>query len=392
MKSRVLSILFLLLVWNSSASAQVNIRIFADMTPESAIFSVTSGEYEVNTFSDNNWIIRPGTLVAITKFKGKLAIKVMNDNALICDSVYFSGRSGKDFFSLRANGQSPLRQSYSGELKCLPDFGSLLLINICDIESYIAGVVKSEGGSGKNPEYFKTQAVIARTYLYRYIDKHASDHFNLCDNTHCQAFNGITDDAIITRAAFETRGEVILGPDNLPIISAFHSNCGGETSASEDVWLTSQPYLRKVKDPHCLASRNSRWNKSIGLEDWITYLKKAGFTDNKADPSLLNFSQITRSTEYKAGSLSIPLRQIRHDLDLRSTFFSVAVAGDSVIFKGRGYGHGVGLCQEGAMAMADKGFNYKQIINFYYTNVRISFFIPPLGGSTALAGRGVFQN
>jgi stage II sporulation protein D len=137
------------------------------------------------------------------------------------------------------------------------------------------------------------------------------------------------------------------------------------------VWLASQTYLKKVKDPYCLTSRNARWNKSIGLEEWIAYLRRSGYSGDARNVSLLNFSQITRSTEYKAGSFSIPLRQIRHDLDLRSTFFSVAVAGDSVIFKGRGYGHGVGLCQEGAMAMAAKGFNYRQIIGFYYTGVRV---------------------
>jgi len=380
MKSRILSILFLLLVCNSSVSAQVRIRIFADQTPVSAVFSVTKGEYELNTFSDNNWIVKAGTLVAISKFNDRLAVKVMNDKGIICDSVLLSGRTGKDIFSVRTYGKTQLKHSYSGDLMCLPDFGTLLLINKCDIESYIAGVVKSEGGSGKNPEYFKTQAVIARTYLYRYIDKHAADHFNLCDNTHCQAFNGLTSDTLIIRAALETKGEVILGPDTIPIIAAFHSNCGGETSPSEDVWLASQPYLRKVKDPYCLTSRNARWNTSIGLEDWIAYLRKSGYTENAGNASLLNFSQITRSTDYKAGSFSLPLRQIRNDLGLRSTFFSVAVSGDSVIFKGRGYGHGVGLCQEGAMAMAGKGFNYRQIIAFYYTGVFVGPPTPLKGG------------
>jgi stage II sporulation protein D len=361
------------LLFAGSLSAQVKIRIFADQTPTSAVFSVTAGEYELNTFSDNRWIVKAGTLVAISKFKDRLAVKVMNDNGIICDSILLSGRTGKDIFSVRTYGKTQLKQSYSGDLKCLPDFGTLLLINICDIESYIAGVVKSEGGSGKNPEYFKTQAVIARTYLYRYIDKHAADHFNLCDNTHCQAFNGLTSDSLIIRAALETKGEVILGPDTLPIIAAFHSNCGGETSPSEYVWLSSQSYLSKVKDPYCLASRNARWNKSVSLEEWIAYLRKSGYTDDKNNVSLLNFSQITRSTDYKVGSFSLPLHQIRNDLNLRSTFFSVAVNGDSVIFKGRGYGHGVGLCQEGAMAMAAKGFNYKQIIGFYYTGVRVDY-------------------
>jgi stage II sporulation protein D len=68
----------------------------------------------------------------------------------------------------------------------------------------------------------------------------------------------------------------------------------------------------------------------------------------------------------------MPLSTIRSDLNLRSTFFTVIAVGDSIILKGKGYGHGVGLCQEGAMEMAAKGFNYKQIIDFYYFGVLIS--------------------
>jgi stage II sporulation protein D len=129
----------------------------------------------------------------------------------------------------------------------------------------------------------------------------------------------------------------------------------------------------------------------MSLTEWTGYLRKSGYNGNVDDASLLNFSQITRLNFYKAGSFSIPFRQIRSDLNLRSTFFSIAVEGDSVILTGRGYGHGVGLCQEGAMVMAAKGFSYRQIIGFYYKNVRISVFIPPSEGNPTVAGRGVFQ-
>ncbi|MCX6335496.1 MAG: SpoIID/LytB domain-containing protein [Bacteroidia bacterium] len=380
-----------IILFTSKASAQVKIRIFADQTPESAVFSVTTGEYEINSFNGTPRTVKQGTLLVISKFNVKLAIKIMNEKVFVCDSLLLSGRSGKDLFSLRTFGTVPLRQNYSGDLKCLSDLGTLIFINNCDIESYIAGVVKSEGGSGKDPEYFKTQAVIARTYMYRYFNKHAADHFNLCDNTHCQAFNGLTSDSLIIKAVLETKGEVILGPDSALIISAFHSNCGGETSRSEDVWLTSQPYLKKVTDPHCQSSRNARWRKAFSIDDWTGYLRKSGYNATNGNTSLLNFSQMTRTKDYKTGSFSLPLQQIRNDLNLRSTFFSVVVVGDSVILKGRGYGHGVGLCQEGAMEMAAKGFDYRQIIGFYYTNVRISDFIPPSGGNPVSPGRGVFQ-
>ncbi|MCX6330485.1 MAG: SpoIID/LytB domain-containing protein [Bacteroidia bacterium] len=372
MKVKLFIILILVISLHYHSSAQIKIRVFANQTPESAVFSITGGEYEINSFTGNNLTVKKGTLIIISKLREKIAVKVMNEKGFVCDSILFTGKTGNDSFSLRINEKTPVRQFYSGDLHCFPDLTTLVFINIPDIETYIAGVVKAEGGSGKNIEYFKTQAIIARTYMYRYFDKHLTDRYNLCDNTHCQAFNGITSDSLIIRAARETAGQVILAPDSTLIISAFHSNCGGETSSSEDVWLTGQTYLKKVTDPYCLASRNAKWQAGISLTDWLSYLKKNGYSGKTDDITLLNFSQLKRLTNYRIGDFTIPLRQIRTDLNLRSTFFSLYVEGDSVIFKGRGYGHGVGLCQEGAMVMASKGFDYKQIINFYYTGVFIS--------------------
>lgn len=351
------------------ASGQVRIRLFSGSDPGLALYTVVGGNYELNGFNGEPQEITTGEIVIISGFNDRLFIKTRNKKGFVSDSVFLSGKTGNDSFSLRVNGNC---QYYSGDLQCFHDLGALLIVNICDIESYIAGVVRAEGGSGKNIEYFKTQAVIARTYMYKYFEKHITDRFNLCDNIHCQAFSGVTNDTLITRSALETKGQVILGPDSTLIISAFHSNCGGETSPPEDVWLTAQPYLKKITDPFCTGSRNAKWQMNMSLEEWTGYLKKMGYTGDTASSSLLNFSQKSRLNDYKAGGFSIPLRQIRTDLKLRSTFFSLSVTGDSVVFNGRGYGHGVGLCQEGAMMMALKGFDYKQIINFYYTGVIIS--------------------
>jgi len=364
--------IFLLAVFCTISSAQVKIRLFANQAPESAVLSVTEGTYELNLFNGEILSVFKNEPVIITRYNGKLAVKKRNSKGFVCDSLILKGKTGNDSFSLMMNGESHLRQNYSGDLQCLPDLGTLVFINISDVEKYISGVVMAEGGAGKNLEYFKTQAIIARTYMYKYFDKHSSDKYNVCDNTHCQAYNGFSTDTLLNKATLETRGLVILDKDSSLIISAFHSNCGGETSSSDDVWLSGQPYLKSVVDPYCITSRNATWRKSYPVNEWLSYIRKSGYKGNIENPSIFNFHQDSRLTDYKIGSLKIPLRTIREDLNLRSTFFSVFAVGDSIILKGRGYGHGVGLCQEGAMEMAARGFNYKQIIDFYYFGVLIS--------------------
>jgi stage II sporulation protein D len=351
---------------------QVSVRLFSSQSPESAVFSVTEGRYELITFNGRNLRVTKSENVIISRYNGKLAVKTRSENGFICDSLLLLGKTGNDYFSLRINGHIPVRQYYSGDLKCFPDLGTLLLINNCDVESYISGVVKAEGGSGKNKEYFKTQSIIARTYMYKYFDRHLSDRYNVCDNTHCQVFNGLSSDTIINKAALETKRLVILSRDSTIISSAFHSNCGGETSTSEDVWLASQPYLKSVADPYCLSSRNARWEKRLSMDEWFALLKRLGYEGQTIDPAAFIFIQNSRRIDYRTGSFKIPLGAVRSEMNLRSTFFSVLADGDSILLRGRGYGHGVGLCQEGAMSMAEKGFNWHQIIDFYYFNVLIT--------------------
>ncbi len=364
--------IFLFTVSCTVTSAQVKIRLFANQSPESAVFSVTEGAYNLDLFNGKIVKVSKEKPVIITRYNGKLAVKMRNGVGVVCDSLILTGGTGDDAFSLMANGKSHIKQYYSGDLQCFPDLGTLLFINNSDIEKYVAGVVMAEGGTGRSLEYFKTQAIIARTYMYKYFDKHKPDKYNVCDNTHCQAYNGMSSDTLLNKAAMETKGLVILKKDSTLIVSAFHSNCGGETSASDDVWLSGHSYLKSVVDPYCHLSKNARWQKSFSLNEWINYLRRQGYKGKSDDPSLFNFVQESRLTDYKTGSFTIPLRTMRSDLNLRSTFFSVYAMGDSIVLKGRGYGHGVGLCQEGAMVMASRGFNYLAIINFYYSGVIIS--------------------
>jgi stage II sporulation protein D len=369
---RLIALQLILASAGYSLSAQVRIRIFADKSTVSAVFSPLRGEYLLDIYDEKPFILKTGEPVILERYDGKIAVKVRDTHSFICDSLELKGLTGKDEFSLRNNGPQPVKQRYAGDLQCYPDFGKIVFVNTCEIEKYIAGVVKAEGGSGRYIEYIKTQALLARTYMYKYFHRHDLDSYNLCDNTHCQAFNGITTDSMIIRAAFETKGLVVLDNDSILINSAFHSNCGGETCSSGDVWLSDYSYLKKVTDPYCLNSPNAVWTKSLPLSEWRSYLAGSGLKNPGVDPSVYNFSQLTRQKDYRIGSFSLPFIKIRSDLNLRSAFFSVIVKDNMVVLRGRGYGHGVGLCQEGAMVMASKGFRFNDIIRFYFSGVIIT--------------------
>jgi len=372
MFTKLIFIQFLLIFLSAPVSGQVSIRIFADQKPLSAVFNVTEGKYELDVYDGKSLQLASDETVIFALYHGKIAVKTMNSKSFMCDSLIVRGLTGHDKFSFRVNGASTFRNFYGGDLKSLYDLGTMVFVNNCDIEQYIAGVVRTEGGPGKNLEFHKSQAVLARTYMYRHFERHIIDRYNLCDNTHCQAFNGISDDSVINRAALETKGLIILDSDSTLVLSAFHSNCGGETSISEDVWLSGHYYFKSVIDPYCRSSRNASWKKRIPLSEWEGYLKNSGFDFVEITPPSYNFQQTSRLNNYRVGSFSLPFRQIRNDLDLRSSFFSVIQEGDSIAFNGRGYGHGVGLCQEGAMVMAGRGFKFEGIIRFYYSGVIIT--------------------
>jgi stage II sporulation protein D len=372
MYKKLFFILFLIIFFSVISTGQVRVRIFAGEKPSSASLTIIDGNYELDVYDGKSISLTAGDPILLAMYENKIAVKIKSSVSFMCDSLTVKGLTGNDHFYFRINGGSQVRRIYSGDLQGISDLGVLVFINICDVEQYIAGVVRTEGGPGKKIEYLKSQAVIARTFLYKHYDRHLIDRYNLCDNTHCQAFNGISTDTLITRSALETKGLVVLDRDSTLIISAFHSNCGGETSTADFVWLAGHSYIKKVIDPYCINSANATWRKSIPLNEWETYLKKSGFVPAGTTALSYNFSQLTRQNNYRIGSFSLPFGQIRNDLNLKSAFFSVVKEGNLITFKGRGYGHGVGLCQEGAMVMAARGFKYSDIIRFYYSDVIIS--------------------
>ncbi len=220
MSKKLFLIQIILFVLSVTSSGQVRIRLFADQHSGSGMFTVSEGKYELDTWDGKSITLSKDDPVVFAIVNGKIAVKTKQSAGFMCDSLILKGLTGKDRFSLRVNGESRIRQQYSGDLQCISDLGIIIFINICDIEEYISGVVRAEGGL-RNIEYLKSQAVLARTYIYRNFNRHLIDRYNLCDNTHCQAFNGISTDSLVNRATSETRGLVLGRQRQHPYRSAF---------------------------------------------------------------------------------------------------------------------------------------------------------------------------
>lgn len=264
---------------------------------------------------------------------------------------------------------------YQDDLSFSVSEGFIKIINDIALDNYIAGVTEAEAGSRSSIEFYKVQAILARTFALAHLNKHILEGFSLCDQVHCQAYYGKPRDQNIYKALEATRGKVVVDENLNLIVAAFHSNSGGQTANSEDVWGSRTPYLRSIVDTFSIRMPNSKWERRMLKDDWLSYLKlKHNFpVENPAEKdAALNFTQDTRKIYLECNNYRVPLKNVRLDLQLKSTFFSVSqVNNDTVVLKGRGYGHGLGMCQEGAMRMVKLGYSYTDVLNFYYQDIQL---------------------
>jgi stage II sporulation protein D len=252
---------------------------------------------------------------------------------------------------------------------------ALRLINRIGLEKYISGTVEAEGGSVAFPEYYKAQAVIARTFAIKNFHRHAHEGFNLCDGVHCQAYNGKSRmNRQIYASVLATKDEILTDLNGKPAIAAYHACCGGITASASVEWNRNLPYLVPVKDPFCSGSKHHSWTKTIPLKEWITYLEKSDYYTSS--DNLYKFNDSGRHKYLDEKNKRLPLAEIRKAFQLKSSYFYVTAESDQITFHGHGYGHGLGLCQEGGMEMARVGYTYVDILMFYYRNVKIAISKP----------------
>lgn len=266
----------------------------------------------------------------------------------------------------------------------LTDTGEVIELGLDD---YIKGVLIGEVPASYEDEAIKAQAIVARTYtlykLYNSIGTHVNA--DMCDDVnHCQAYKSkeyafeCWDDEEeelkwnkIETAAESTSGKVIKYKGEL-INAFFHAHSGGMTEDVKFIWGREQiPYLKSVVS-----------DEGYDYADKVVYTKKdffdtlknkyQDFDDGLTNYSIDEFTSSGRVDKMTIGNKTFLGTEIRSLFGLRSTYFSLSVDGDNMVFTTKGYGHGVGMSQEGANYMALKGSNCEEIIKHYYTDVDVT--------------------
>lgn len=363
--------LFLVTFKLSANTDSLRIALFYTQ-PLSSVVLVPDGNYHLMLDSSVSQPVEPGEMLFFSIADGKVRVRTASNHIGSFNSVVLYSNNTTGAFKVMPTVPKLAARWYDDNAIFSCVNGKLLVVNQVEVEKYIAGVVEAEAGNSAKPEFYKAQVLLARTYALGHTEKHAAEGFNLCDDVHCQAFKGrSTRNPEIFKAAVATHRLVVADTTGKLIVAAFHSSCGGETANSEQVWPKAKYYLVTVTDPYCVGKRNSTWEKRFTTKDFIGYLSSKGFSSSSLTSEKLPYSQISRSTSYKIGRDSLAFSRMRNDLGLRSAFFTISSADGQVVIQGKGYGHGVGLCQIGAMEMAVRGMDYTAIINFYFKGVKI---------------------
>lgn len=141
-------------------------------------------------------------------------------------------------------------RTYAGYIECYRNSSNMSVINVIDLESYVKGVITYEMSSSWPKEALKAQAVCARNYALRNLDKHESNGFDICNGTHCQSYGGTTRSTASSDAAVDECAGMVLTYENKLAELYYHASSGGYTENSENVWVAKIPYLTGVSTPY----------------------------------------------------------------------------------------------------------------------------------------------
>jgi stage II sporulation protein D len=326
---------------------------------------------------------------------GELSLSVVGSQVKAGELQATTLRIEGELLTLRSG---KLTRDFPGALLVSASKAGLSLSNECSLERYTEGVLAGECPALFHPEAIRAMAVAARSYSYR---KGYLGTGELCDTTHCQVYRGVSGVKPSIHEAVEATAGLCALYDGEVIDAVYSADCGGYTEANENAWKGARPvpYLRAVEDApepqgqaFCAVNRSHQWTLSLTKARLQALFGKA---ERAVKLAILDFSESGRvrrlqlapdvpSQEMEAMTATAAAgkssrlfsgddwRKILGMANLKSLKFEVRECETGVQIAGRGYGHGVGLCQFGANGMGRQGYGYADILQHYYNGVSVA--------------------
>jgi stage II sporulation protein D len=323
--------------------------------------------------------LRPGEGFAFIFFDHDKAILKLRNLTEESEKITVVNQEGL----IQLFSQETSNRYYRGNLEI--EFKSrtgLQIINSVGLEDYVTSVIGSEMNF-REMDALKSQAVVSRTYSLWSIHKSAWPGFHLKDHEQNQVYKG----ELISRpdyaeAAKATAGEILMWSNKL-ILSAYSSTCGGITGDNTEVWDgTDLPYLNPVNDRQmCSLSPHYKWENVLSKEDFFNFIKaRYAFTpvdfEIQTHPSgrvktISFYDRFNKDLTFGGNEFRLIINRHFESMTLKSTLFTLNQTDADIHFSGNGLGHGVGMCQWGAKGFANAGWNYSDILSFYFSGTKI---------------------
>ncbi len=262
-------------------------------------------------------------------------------------------------------------RTYRGGFATIPlPGGKPGLVNVVPLDAYLYGVVSREVSPAWPAEAQTTQAILARTYALTRL--RPDKPFDVVATSSDQRYGGIEGESVEGRQAVDATAGGVLRFRGAIAQVAYSACCGGRTADPADIWHADIPYLHSIADPHCAGTPQYRWETRVGIDALGTLgLARAG-TLRSVELRRMTASGRPRELAFTGdvGIVEVETERFRAAAGLavvRSTYLrKVVPEGDALTIAGNGSGHGVGMCQWGARAMASAGASAAQIIAFYF--------------------------
>lgn len=325
----------------------------------------------------------------------KLAVLVFVKGAHGADSAQISNQIFSTFASLQIQNANGNKQNAKDEgQKTNANSISIKIgregdVKTVSLEDYVLGVLATESSFENELEALKAQAITTRTYALKHLQRHAKEGYDFCTLTHCQRYTSVNPSGVnqtLLRAVNETKGQVLRDTNGEFIEAYFSASCGGMTANLSDLWgAASKSYLKSFRDDYCAERPNSEWQASISNENLLRALQADERTNIgnrlnqvriiKRDSSLrANIILLSgeRDKQVRGWDFKIIVGRVLGWNLIKSSRFQIRRVGKDFVFNGSGFGHGLGLCQQGAHVMAERGFNHRQILTRYFPTTGVN--------------------